>query len=241
MKAMAQFGSAVSRLIIPAFFVIALAAARVRAERVFIVDVMALPTPAAIEAAGSLDRLQEEIRVAVVNANLVLQNSQAGLRFRLTSVAPVEYAESGSMTTDLLRLRTPDDGVLDEAFALRDAASADLAMLVTATGDAPFASAPGPSAANAFSVIRWDALKSDLAAALGRNFGCQPQRASANGQPSLPFAYGYTLNAPSGLSGTCESIAGTRLAVFSNPNLTYENMPLGVPAGAVGARIMRGP
>ena len=204
------------------------------AESVRLVDVLGLFTRAAAVEAGDGTTLREAIRVAVLNANLVLQNSQARLRFCLVGVAPVDYAESGSLTNDVARLRTPGDGVLDQAFQLRDATAADLVFLVTATGDLPKVGAPGPSAANAFSVIRYANLM-DLAGALGRNFGCQPDRATASGQPSLPFAYGYGFDSPSGRWGTAESSEAQRLTSFSNPNLAYDGVALGVPAGTFGA------
>ena len=204
------------------------------ADVVTLVDVLVLRSPAVARSMGGA-AVDETIRRAVVNANLVLQNSGVPLRFRLLRIAPINYVESGMLTQDLLRLRTPGDGQLDEAHTLRETTAADLVCLVVAGGDRSFAAAPGPSAANAFSVIRADALDEYLAAALAANFGCQPERASATAQPALPFAYGHILTAPTGAKGTAESMTPDRVNLFSNPRLTFDGVRAGVPAGAFNA------
>ena len=203
------------------------------AAPVSIVDVLVLRTTGVTNAFGGTT-FEEAVRRAFVNANIVLQNSQAELRFRLVGVTPLAYTASDWLTNDLRQLQTPGRPLNKQAAELREAANADLVCLVAPSGDIPFASAPGPSAANAFSVVRADALYDRLAVALSRNFGCQAERVAAAAQPALPFSFGLTFSVSNTVIGTIESSAETRLRVFSNPRLCFGPTPLGVPAGAVG-------
>ena len=43
----------------------------------------------------------------------------------------VQYTESGNMGTDLSRLTSTFDGIMDEVHVLRDTHGADLVMLIT--------------------------------------------------------------------------------------------------------------
>ena len=211
-----------------------LASARA-SDLVTIVDVLVVGTPSAVSQAGDYGFFEDAVRVAMVSANLVLQNSEARLRVRLAGVREVDYVESGSLSNDLFLLRTSGDAQLGLVPQLRDNAAADLVCLVTATGDVPYVGAPGPSAANAFSVVRFDSLSWKLIVALSRNFGCLPERGAASLQPSLPFAYGQMVNAADGTHGSVESSSDNPLSAFSNPDAFYKEAPMGVPAGEVGA------
>jgi len=147
------------------------------------VDLLVVYTPAARDGAGGSEAIQSQIQAAVLEANLVLQNSRAHARLRLVHATKVDYVESQSVSNDLARLRNPSDGFLDEVPALRNQCAADLVCLVTETGnDWWYYGLQGPSAANAFSVIRRRYLTGGyyLPVALSFNFGCQLERPYAD-------------------------------------------------------------
>jgi hypothetical protein len=219
----------VGALLLPLFSI------RAATPSVTIVDLMVLYTPAAEEAAGGPVQIQAEIQAGVCWANVVFANSRINTRIRLVHSASAPYEETHYTSTDLSRLRDRDDGFLDEAHNLRDAYAADLVCLVTAMGsDYWFYGLQGPSAANAFSVIRHELLDNNfwLPVVLGFNFGCQLERPAADSTAAFPFSYGYTFVSSYGTTfSTADGVSGIRLPWFSNPEISIEETPSGVPEG----------
>lgn len=209
-----------------------------------LVDLMVLYTPAAASSQGGDSALESRINLAVAEANYVFQNSLAEVRVRLVHSTRIVYAESGALAADLAWLRQPNGG-LEQVHALRAQYAADLVCLVVDEGrdGLRFSGLPGPSAANAFSVIRRADLTGDyyLAVAIGLNFGCQPERADARNQGAFPFSYGYTASTETGEFSSVEASRGRRLPYFSNPDLDFGGGPghprfqLGSAEGAPGS------
>ena len=202
---------------------------------VTVIDLLIVYTPAARDGAGSSQAIQSQIQAAVMEVNLVFQNSRVNARVRLVRAAEVAYEESGSLSTDLARLRDPQDGFLNEVQILRDQYAADLVCLVTETGnDWWFYGLQGPSAANAFSVIRRAYITGGyyLPVALSFNFGCQLERPYADSIGAFPYAYGYSFSDTNGsYFSTVEGFGWNRVAFFSNPDLQFNGVACGVPAG----------
>ncbi len=209
-----------------------------RTWAVTVVDLLVLYTPAAASGQGGEAALAARINLAVAEANYVFQNSLADVRLRLVHSARIDYVESGTLATDLARLRQLQDGGLDEARALRAQHAADLVCLVVEQGQdgLRFSGLPGPSGANAFSVIRRLALTGDycLAGAIALNFGCQPERGAARTLGAFPFSYGYVAGTEAGDFSSIESSRGRRLPYFSNPELEFGG-GLGGPRFQLGA------
>ncbi|MDB6038479.1 MAG: hypothetical protein JWM99_2320, partial [Verrucomicrobiales bacterium] len=149
------------------------------------------------------------------------------------------YYESGSVTTDLSVLRTTADGQLDDVQTLRNFYAADLVCLVTEYGpDYLFYGLQGPSAENAFSILRRPYLAGGnyLPVVLSFNFGCQMDPGHADSLSAFPFAYGYTFAADGKDFGTVEAPASpNRVPWFSNPNLFFKGIRTGIVEGTLGA------
>jgi hypothetical protein len=215
-------------------------------NKVTVVDLLVVYTPAARLGAGGNQAIQSSIQTAVMEANLVFQNSRVNARFRLVRSAEVDCEESGSVSNDLARLRDPKDGFMDEVHTLRDQYAADLVCLVTETGlDWWFYGLQGPSAANAFSVIRRAYLTGGyyFPVALSFNFGCQLERPYADSVGAFPYAYGYSFLGEWGVVySTVEAFSGPRLPFFSNPGILFQGTPAGVlpgqPYPADNARVL---
>ena len=205
------------------------------ASEVSVVDLLVVYTPAASGGAGGAAAIQSQVRQAVVEANSVLQNSLVNARIRLVGLSEIAYQESGSVAKDLDRLRGTNDGFMDEVHALRVQLGADLVCLVTETGDDLwFYGLQGPSAANAFSVIRRPFLTGGyyLPVTLSFNFGCQLERPYADSVGAFPYAYGYSFHGTDGVSySTVEAFSGQRLPFFSNPGIVFQGTSAGVPVG----------
>jgi len=211
---------------------------------VTVVDVMVLYTPQARDAAGNAAAIETQIDLAMVEANIVFENSRANVRVRLVHKGEIAYTESDSVATDLARLRDPNDGQLDQAHVLRNQHAADLVCLVVETGGGYwFNGLQGPSAANAFSVIRRPYLTGAhyFPVALSFNFGCQLERPYADSVGAFPYSYGYTAQTDFDWFSSVEAFDGNRLPYFSNPDILLggtDGLPsfrLGVPAGLPGA------
>jgi len=207
-------------------------------QPVSVVRVLMLYTPQASAGAGGTLAMLNQIDAAMVEANTVFQNSLVRVRLQLALAARINYVESGSVSNDLARLRNPGRGILAQAHRLRDQFNADLVCLITESGsDWWFYGLQGPSADNAFSLVRRPYLTGNyyLPVALSFNFGCQLERPFADSVGAFPYAYGYSFWANDTLFSTVEAFSGQRLPFFSNPDLSFEGVPLGVPDGLVNA------
>lgn len=99
------------------------------------VGVMVVYTPAAKSWAGGSTGIANVIAQAMEKAQLALDNSGTYMDFALVHSAEVDYVESGSSSTDLTRLRTTDDGYMEEVHAWRDDYAADLVALFAEVAD----------------------------------------------------------------------------------------------------------
>ena len=102
-----------------------------RADAGDIIDV-AFVYPAAIVTQadiGSLDNLRAKFNAAIAEANQAFANSGVAARLRYVGDRQVAAPTSLSTQTMINQLRDPDDGVYDEAQALREETHADLVTL----------------------------------------------------------------------------------------------------------------
>jgi hypothetical protein len=211
-----------------------------------VIDVMVVYTPAARDAAGGPAAIEAQIALAIAGANDAYGNSGIEPRLNLVHVAEVDYDEVLGPDDDcvehLHRLRRNGDGIMDEVHALRDEYLADLVQLILAddcagghaylmgpqdhhTGFAPFA----------FSTANWQvaALMLTSAHELGHIQGCQHQRAYATLPPVFDYAYGYNFTGDGGTAfrTVMAYLPGTRIPHFSNPEISWDGRPTGVPQG----------
>ena len=95
-----------------------------------IIDILVAYTPAVETVYGSAEAVDALIIQAVAEANQAYSNSQMTTRLNLVLTTRTGYTESGSMSTDVTRLRSTSDGYMDELHALRDAYGADVVSLI---------------------------------------------------------------------------------------------------------------
>lgn len=201
-----------------------------------IIDVMVAYTPAVVEIYG-VDGIQAMIIQAVAETNQAYTNSGMSTRINLVHSVETNYTTSGSMLTDLGRLRNTNDGHMDEIHQLRDQYGADLVSLIDKqsgycglayrmSGLSPF------FASSAFSIVNHSCATGyySFGHELGHNQGLHHDPAAAGGSSSVyQYAYGYqdpygafrtvmAYNCPGGC---------TRINHFSNPNILYNGEPTG--------------
>lgn len=210
------------------------------ASAITLVDVMVVYTAQSRIAAGGVDAMHADIDAAVMEANLVYARSLVNMQLRLVHRAEVAYTESGTMQTDLNRVRDTSDGFMDEVHTLRNTYGADLVCLITDTfsGEAGLASlmlTPSVSfAPQGFSVV----LRSELvgfytfAHELGHNMGCAHDRANTTLGGAYSYAYGHALSVGGSSYGTVMSYVGAGIPHFSNPEVLYRGVPTGIAEGS---------
>ena len=202
-----------------------------------VIDVLVAYTTAVVSRYGTSGAEALALQ-AVAEANQAYANSGMKLRLNLVHSTHTSYTESGNMTTDLSRLRTANDGYMDEIHTLRDQYGADLVSLIE---DEPaycglayrMATLSASFASSAFSVVHHGCATGyySFAHELGHNQGAHHDTGNASGSALFSYAYGYqdpnasfrtimAYNCPGGC---------TRVSHFSNSNVLYNGRPTGYP------------
>ena len=199
-------------------------------------DAMILYTPLARAAAGGVDAINAQCQVAIDLANLAYVKSDIyTTRARLVYRGEIAYDENGTYKQHLNRLMEPDDGIMDDAHALRNGYSADVVTLLvddpTYCGRA-FCIATEDTA---FSVVTWGCITGhSYAHEVGHNQGCEHDRANADPDCALhSYSYGWRFLGEGGdqYRTVMAYPPGTRIEHFSNPDVDYDGVATGVPIG----------
>lgn len=200
-------------------------------------DVLLLYTTTARVGSGSVANMEAQLTLAVADANLAYQSSGVTMRIRIAAMVETPYTESGSLQTDLSRLRNGNDGFIDEAYLLRSQYSADLVALITNAAAAGacgvgylMTNVSNAAGQDAFNVTARECLSNQtLAHELGHNMGCAHDRNNAGGPGAFPYSFGHR-----DISNSYRTVMayspGQRVKLFSNPNVNFPNgQPSGVP------------
>lgn len=216
-----------------------------------IIAVMVIYTPAAQIDAGGKEAIENQISAAIIEINEIFERSQVVPRLQLVYKGEVSYIESGSLGDDNNRLRSTNDGHMDEIHALRDTYYADLVSLIvendtgTSCGEGVKTNNRPESARNAFSTVKLRCVSAPnyaLAHEMGHTLGLSHNR--EEGDPPGAFTYGYGYRDPIGGFRDVMSYDCPRpqrcpiIPYFSNPNIMYNGRPLGIPDLADNARAL---
>jgi hypothetical protein len=206
------------------------------------IDVLVAYTPV-VEALYGTQGAEALVIQAVAETNQAYTDSQMSTRLNLVHTVRVDYDESGSMSSDLFRLRSSSDGYMDELHTLRDTYGADVVSLIEHEpqycGVAyRMTSLSTGFASSAFNVVHHSCATGyySFGHEIGHNQGAHHDHNNAGGA-IFPYAYGYqdpnsyfrtimAYNCPSGC---------TRVGLFSRGDNTYLNYPAGIPGSAENA------
>ncbi len=209
-----------------------------------IIDVMIVYTADAASGGNILS----EIQLAIDETNASYANSGINPRLNLVHTQQITYTESGNIATDRNRLQNPSDGYMDNVHDLRDTYGADLVGLWVANGGgycgiAYIMTTVSTSFENyGFMVVARSCATGYYS--FGHEFGhIQSARHdwyvdSTNNSP-YTYNHGYVYT-PSpdwrtvmAYSNACSGC--TRLQYWSNPDVLYSGVPMGVPEGTYHA------
>ncbi|MGD8483026.1 MAG: zinc-dependent metalloprotease family protein, partial [Gammaproteobacteria bacterium] len=203
-------------------------------------DLLVVYTPASRQRYGGSDPTPVENRIisAVQAANQAYQNSALDLQLNIVYLGETNYAETGDMSVSLDHLRLTSDGNMDEVHALRDQYGADLVALISEDsnycGIAYVMSSDSTSFAPWAVGVTWSSCLTNqtLAHEIGHNQGNMHDRANSSREGVYPYSFGFRRCETDGLgfrtvmSYNCSG--GTRVAHFSNPDVTYNGFPTGI-------------
>jgi hypothetical protein len=211
------------------------------------IDVMIVFTATARQAAGGEAAIQNKIQLAVAEINQSYQNSGIPIEMRLVHAREVAYNESSGIDQALSRLTDKTDGVLDEVHAWRNQYGADLVQLWIhgpganggVVGLAWLMSPPSSWFAEyGFSVVEMNFATGPYFTSgheFGHNQGAHHDRGNATGAGAYPYSYGYQLSGVAYPFRTIMSYACPtycpKINYWSNPEVLYQNQPIGKPAG----------
>ena len=204
------------------------------------IRVLVVATDPAVAAYGG--DMQALVRLAVAESNLGYTNSNVGLTMELAGYQTAIYAETGNFDTDLERFRGTSDGYMDDIHAVRDSTAADVAViLLNNFSYCGLASGIGSTASTAFASVYWDCATGyySFAHEIGH---LQSARHDADADPSTtPYAYGHGYRNGSSwrtiMAYNCSSSC-PQLNYWSNPNISYEGVPMGDAGSADNQRVL---
>jgi len=227
-----------------------------------IVDVMVVYSNAALTGAGSQANMDNTIATGISQGNLAHTNTSSGITLFLIHSALVNYNDSGDLGTDLDRLTSTNDGHMDNVHTLRNTYGADFVCFMPNApggGIAWLLTSTGGSASYAFSVTgRASSSFASLTPAheIGHNMGLHHAK-DQNFQPGPTGgsigtdAAGWHWHPTPGANGYCsvltytggsyfpDGLSHTRVALFSDPNLTNNGLPAGHVTNGNNARVLR--
>jgi hypothetical protein len=207
-----------------------------------VIDIMIVYTAQARASAGGTAAMNNNIALAIADANAAFSRSLIDTSLHLVYTYEVNYVETGDFQTDTNRLVDPADGYLDDVPPLRDYYGADCLSFWSDTynlydyGYYPDASLQGIGASG-LTLMDWrgyDGLL--LAHEVGHNLWCAHDRANDTVGGYADYSHGYV--EPGHAWMTIMAVAAVpRIAYYANPNVNWPGPdppdpgPTGVPVG----------
>ncbi|MEI2456391.1 M12 family metallo-peptidase [Lysobacter firmicutimachus] len=203
----------------------------------YTVRVMVVYTQAAANAVG--DTLAKA-NLAITESNQSFANSAVNVRFQLAGQYTSSYVTAG-FDTDLSRFRGTADGYLDSYHTTRNNIAADVNVLIITDNAYCGLGYLNSNAAGAFSVVGHTCMTGyySFAHEIGHNFGAHHD---PNNGTNTVYPYGHGYWAPNKtwrtvMAYNCGSNC-PRLKYWSNPNITYNGVPMGTAAKSNNARVL---
>lgn len=213
------------------------------------IDVLVLYTPALRNALGGVTQTEAFVGLAISGTNGAYANSGISTRLRLARTQAVTYTESGSLETDLVWLKDPNNTPVTSP---RNIYKADLvSLLVNHSTDGTGGVAYRMTEVRydfedfAFSVVRREDAVESMAFAheVGHNQGCGHNPEDAGSGPfAYPFSFGHYVPGSFRTIMSYDRCPSSSLCsivpYFSNPNVMYDGHPTGIANARDNRRVI---
>lgn len=184
------------------------------------------------------------VNLAVSETNTGYTNSGVEISLQLAGVYTTSYVESGSMSTDLARIRGTSDGYLDSVHSLRTSNAADVVMFVIDNpASCGLASGIGSTASTAFAAVHYSCATGYYS--FGHEIGhLQSARHDpANDPTNTPYAYGHGYQYAAGgwrtiMAYACSTGTCNRINYWSNPAKLRSGVPMGTTTRHHNQRVL---
>ncbi|MBK9990900.1 MAG: hypothetical protein IPP19_09255 [Verrucomicrobia bacterium] len=186
---------------------------------------------------NNAQQVEISIVAMVEAANRVLENSKVdNLRWRYVAAYQVpDYTATDKLKNDLEQLTFTDNAVGQFAAEKCALHGVDQAMLLVSKKRSDdysgLAWVPGQGSIAHHAVMVWGGGYVVLAHELAHNFGCRHDRQTEMTATGEGFGFGFRFSLDGKDTGTIMSYAPTRVPYFSNPELEYAGVRLGLPEG----------
>jgi len=196
---------------------------------IYPIDILFVYTPAAKILAGGNEAMELKVKEIILAMNTHHENSGTITRFREVHTAKINYVESGSHSTDLHRLRSPNDGHMDSVHSLRNQYGADVVVFI---GDI-IGACGSAYVLDPFSVNHYDCISSAVVShEVGHNQGMCHAPGDGGGCNSggyYPYSKGHRFNGLSSIQWRTIMAypPGTSIPYFSNPDVFYDGVATG--------------
>lgn len=208
------------------------------------IRVLVVATNGAVAAYGG--NMQSLVQLAVAESNQGYSNSNVGITLELAGYETTSYTESSSFSTDLSRFRATSDGVMDSIHTSRNTTRADVAVLVINNASScGLASGIGSTAATAFAAVHWDCATGYYSFAHEIGHLQSARHDVATDASTAPYAYGHGYRYEPATGTGWRTIMAynctrscPRLNYWSNPNISYNGIPMGIASSADNQRVL---
>lgn len=187
--------------------------------------------------------IRGRIALAIAETNTAYTGSGVTTKLRLVHAYREDnYVEASAdaFSAALNAITGKSDGVMDDVHAKRDKYGADIVALIIHDSQYCGVAWLGPSEDRMFSITAWNCATGyySFAHEIGHNMGCNHDKGTTNACSGTNSQYGYrdpnaefrSIMAYTCASGQCDNNKGggcTRVQMFSNPNINYNNKPIG--------------
>ncbi len=210
------------------------------------IDLMVSYTSQALAGFGSDDTMRASIDLAVASTNEAFLNSGLNVALRLVHAGVVEYEESGDPATDNVRQKSTADGFLDDLHNIRKLYAADLVLTIVESSNAGTCGSGYVQTQNfkdgtfGFAVVKRSCLLNgrSFAHELGHTLGLNHNWYDLTAGGAVPSAKGYVsvegrFLDVMGIANLCTVMKTTcaQLLQYSNPRISRDGRPTGVPIG----------
>lgn len=194
------------------------------------IKVLVLYTPAA---ENSVSNIYNTALLAEEESNLSFANSGVNCNLELVYIGKTNYYEISS-SIDKIRFKETNDGYLDEVHTLRDKYAADVCVLLVNYNNGMCGEAYTIKAQSdeAFCVVNVQCATGyySFIHEIGHLLGCRHDYGQDPANSPYKFGHGYVY--PNGgwrtiMAYNTHCNGCTRLPYWSNPNITYNGVPMG--------------